>query len=79
MYYRDDDDMEYSAVDCFVARLVAIVLLGILLICLFGCATHEPSSTDRHSSYPQVYCNLVSEHGQFHEYCCQGERCFYTY
>lgn len=62
-----------------IAVLWGLWLLATMAMLLSGCAVHEPSSTDHHNTYPQVNCNLDSEHGQFHQYCCQGERCWYVY
>lgn len=71
----DEDQLRYATL---TALMLWLILLALLVIAT-GCAAHEPSSTDKHSTYPQVTCYIDSEHGQFHQYCCQGNRCFYTY
>ena len=72
---NEEDKLRYATLS---AMMLWLILLALLVIAT-GCAVHEPSSTDGHSSYPQVNCNLDSEHGQFHEYCCRGEECWYVY
>ena len=72
---NEEDKLRYATLS---AMMLWLILLALLVIAT-GCADRMPSSTDHHSTYPQVNCNLDSERGQFHQYCCQGERCWYVY
>ncbi len=72
---NEEDKLRYATL---TAMMLWLILLALMVIAT-GCANRMSSSTDHHNTYPQVTCNLVSEHGQFHQYCCQGERCWYVY
>lgn len=52
----------------WIALLVWIIFLG-------GCRPYEPSSTDKHNTYPQVYCHLESADGTMENVCCEGDKC----